>query len=186
MRVNPRTIVDEVLELAPERSFAGLYAGMHMRFAQYVSKPRWGEKTPHNLYFVGPMHHDFPDAQFIYITRDGRDACVDYMESSFGPTNIYCAAQSWKRCWNAVREWREPLRDKGLWLDVKYEELVREPQRVMRDVCEFLGEDFEDRHVRFLQDRSLQGARRFARPRPAGQAHQRQVRGHPQRPALPA
>ena len=56
MRVNPRTIVDEVLELAPERSFAGLYAGMHMRFAQYVSKPRWGEKTPHNLYFVGPMH----------------------------------------------------------------------------------------------------------------------------------
>ena len=49
------------------------------------------------------MHHDFPDAQFIYITRDGRDACVDYMESSFGPTNIYCAAQSWRRCWNAVR-----------------------------------------------------------------------------------
>ena len=102
MKVNPRTIVDEVIELAPERSFAGLYAGMHMRFAQYVNKPRWGEKTPHNLYFGGPMHHDFPNAQFIYITRDGRDASVDYMESSFGPTNIYCAAQSWKRCWNAV------------------------------------------------------------------------------------
>ena len=74
MKVNPRTIVDEVIELAPERSFAGLYAGMHLRFAQYVNKPRWGEKTPHNLYFVGPMHHDFPNAQFIYITRDGRDA----------------------------------------------------------------------------------------------------------------
>ena len=44
MKVNPRTIVDEVIELAPERSFAGLYAGMHMRFAQYVNKPRWGEK----------------------------------------------------------------------------------------------------------------------------------------------
>ena len=125
----PRTIVDEVIELAPERSFAGLYAGMHLRFAQYVNKPRWGEKTPHNLYFVGPMHHDFPNAQFIYITRDGRDASVDYMESSFGPTNIYCAAQSWKRCWNAVKEWREPLREKGLWLDVRYEELVREPKK---------------------------------------------------------
>lgn len=144
MKVNPRTIVDEVIELAPERSFAGLYAGMHMRFAQYVNKPRWGEKTPHNLYFVGPMHHDFPNAQFIYITRDGRDASVDYMESSFGPTNIYCAAQSWKRCWNAVKEWREPLREKGLWLDVRYEELVREPEKVMRGVCEFLGEDFEE------------------------------------------
>ena len=115
MKVNPRTIVDEVIELAPERSFAGLYAGMHLRYAQ-----------------------------FIYITRDGRDASVDYMESSFGPTNIYCAAQSWKRCWNAVKEWREPLREKGLWLDVRYEELVREPEKVMRGVCEFLGEDFEE------------------------------------------
>ncbi|MDR2054450.1 MAG: sulfotransferase [Desulfovibrio sp.] len=107
MTVNPRTIVDEVIALAPERSFAGLYTGMHLRFAHYVNKPRWGKKTPHNLYFVGPMHNDFPNAQFIYITRDGRDSCADYMESSFGPTNIYCAAHSWKRCWNAVKEWRD-------------------------------------------------------------------------------
>lgn len=143
MQVNPRTIVDEVIELAPERSFAGLYAGMHRRFAQYMNKPRWGEKTPHNLFFVGPMHNDFPNAQFIYITRDGRDSCVDYMESSFGPTNIYCAAHSWKRCWNAVKEWREPLRAKGLWMDVRYEDLVRRPEEVMRGVCAFLEEDFE-------------------------------------------
>lgn len=143
MKVNTRTILDEVIELAPERSFAGLYAAMHLRFAQYSSKPRWGEKTPHNLYFVDAMHRDFPNAQFIYITRDGRDACVDYMESSFGPTNIYCAARSWKRCWTAVKDWRKPLTDKGLWLDVRYEDLVRKPEQIMRGVCEFLGEDFE-------------------------------------------
>jgi len=143
MRISPRTIVDEVVALAPERSFAGLYAGMHLRFAQYTNKPRWGEKTPHNLYFVGPMHQDFPNAQFIYITRDGRDACVDYMESSFGPTNIYCAAHSWKRCWNAVKEHREPLQGKGLWMDVRYEDLVRRPEEIMRDVCDFLGEKLE-------------------------------------------
>ena len=143
MKVNPKTILDEVIELCPDGSFAGIYAAMHLRFAQYMNKPRWGEKTPHNLYFVGPMHHDFPDAQFIYVTRDGRDSCVDYMESSFGPTNIYCAAHSWKRCWNAVKEWRGPLTEKGLWMDVKYEELVRKPEEVMRAVCSFLGEEFE-------------------------------------------
>ena len=143
MKVNVHTIVDEVIELAPERSFAGLYAAMHLRFAQSVNKPRWGEKTPHNLFFVEPMHKDFPEAQFIYITRDGRDASVDYMESSFGPTNIYMAANSWKRCRNAVKQWREPLRNKGLWFDIKYEELVTQPEKVMRATCEFLGEEFE-------------------------------------------
>ncbi|MDD2967722.1 MAG: sulfotransferase [Desulfovibrionaceae bacterium] len=151
MQVNPRTIVDEVIELAPERSFAGLYAGMHLRFANSVNKPRWGEKTPHNLYFVDAMHKDFPNAQFIYITRDGRDSCVDYMESSFGPTNIYCAAQSWKRCWNHVKPWREPLKEQGLWLDVRYEDLVRKPEEIMKGVCEFLGEEFEEGMFEFYK-----------------------------------
>lgn len=144
MDVNPRNIVDEVIALAPEKSFAGLYAAMHLRFAQYVDKPRWGEKTPHNLFFVDAMHNDFPNAQFIYITRDGRDSCVDYMESSFGPTNIYCAASSWKRCWNHVKPMRALLKDKGLWLDVCYEKLVSKPEESMHQVCEFLGEKFED------------------------------------------
>lgn len=143
MQVNPKTIVDEVIELAPERSFAGLYAGMHERFAKYVNKPRWGEKTPYNLFFVEPMHRDFPDAQFIFITRDGRDASADYLESSFGPTNIYCAGKVWARCQNAVKPWREQLKAKGLWFDIKYEELVRNPEKVMRETCEFLGEKFE-------------------------------------------
>ncbi len=151
MKVNPRTILEEVIELAPERSFAGLYAGMHLRFAQYANKPRWGEKTPHNLYFVDAMHRDFPNAQFIYITRDGRDSCVDYMESSFGPTNIYCAAQSWKRCWNYVKPWREPLKQQGLWLDLSYEDLVRKPVEVMQNVCNFLDEEFEEKMFEFYK-----------------------------------
>lgn len=151
MQVNPHTIVDEVIKLAPERSFAGLYAGIHLRFAGYVNKARWGEKTPHNLYFVGPMHEHFPNAQFIYITRDGRDSCADYMESSFGPTNIYCAAHSWKRCWNAVKEWRGPLKARGLWLDVCYEDLVRRSEEVMRNVCNFLNEPFEQGMFNFYK-----------------------------------
>lgn len=149
MKVNPRTIVDEVIALSPERSFAGIYAGMHERFAHYVGKPRWGEKTPHNLFFAGPMHEDFPNAQFIFITRDGRDASADYLESSFGPTNIYCAGRFWARCQNAVKEWREKLTPKGLWLDVSYEELVRNPVAVLKKTCEFLAEDYDPAMLEF-------------------------------------
>lgn len=149
MKVNPRTIVEEVMELAPERSFAGLYAGMHMRFAQYVNKPRWGEKTPYNLFFVGPMAKDFPNAQFIFITRDGRDASADYIDSSFGPTNIFCASEIWKRCQNAVKPWREALTAQGRWLDVCYERLVRQPVEVIQEICAFLGEEYEPEMLSF-------------------------------------
>jgi len=150
MKVNSRTIVDEIIGSVRERSFAGLYCAMFERFAREAGgKARWGEKTPYNLFFVGPILEDFPNAQFVFITRDGRDASVDYLESSFGPTNIFMAAEIWKMCQNAVKSWREQLTPKGQWIDVKYEELVREPEKVLRRLCEFLGEEYHPAMLEF-------------------------------------
>jgi hypothetical protein len=143
MNVNPRTIVDEIIQDVKEQSFAGLYCAMFERFARENGrKPRWGEKTPYNLFFIKEILEDFPNAQFIYITRDGRDASVDYMESSFGPTNIYCAAEVWRLCQDAAAPWREKL-SKDQWHDVKYEELVKNPEAILKGVCEFLQEDYD-------------------------------------------
>ena len=75
MKVNPRTIVDEILSSVRERSFAGLYCAMFERYAkQDGDKPRWGEKTPYNLFFIKEIKEDFPNAQFIFID-EGRTRC---------------------------------------------------------------------------------------------------------------
>jgi hypothetical protein len=142
VKVNPRTIVDEILATIRERSFTGLYCAMFEWYAKISGgKPRWGEKTPHNLFFIGPISKDFPDAQFLYVTRDGRDASADYIKSAFGPTNIFCAAESWKLCENAARPWREKL-PADRWMDVKYELLVAEPEKTLKTICNFLGEQY--------------------------------------------
>lgn len=151
MKVNPRTIVDEIISEVKERSFAGIYCAMHERFAREAgNKPRWGEKTPYNLFFVKEILEDLPNAQFIFITRDGRDASADYLESAFGPTNIFCAAQVWKMCQNAVKPWREKL-DSSQWMDVKYETLVREPEKILKQVCDFLGEKYDPAMLEFYK-----------------------------------
>ena len=143
MQVNPRTIVDEIISSVPERSFAGVYCAMLERYARSVGgKPRWGEKTPYNLFFVDEINQDFPGTQFIFITRDGRDASADYLQSGFGPTNIFCAAEIWKLCQDAVQPWRQKL-GSSQWLDVSYESLVREPERNLKQVCEFLDEPYD-------------------------------------------
>ncbi|MFA5495323.1 MAG: sulfotransferase [Porticoccaceae bacterium] len=142
MPINPATIVDEIVGRAREQSFAGLFDAMLGKYAEHVGKPRWGEKTPYNLFFVGEILEDFPNAQFVFITRDGRDASADYLESSFGPTNIYAAAYAWKRSQNAVEEWRDKL-PADQWLDVAYEALARDPDAVLRQVADFLGEEYD-------------------------------------------
>jgi len=49
MPVNPATIVDEIIERAPENSFAGIFSAMVEKYAELENKPRWGEKTPYKL-----------------------------------------------------------------------------------------------------------------------------------------
>lgn len=39
---------------------------------------RFAEKTPNNCFLVSFLHQAFPDAQFIHIIRDGRDAALSH------------------------------------------------------------------------------------------------------------
>ncbi len=142
MDLDPATAVAEICAMAPERGFAGIYCAMHKRYArQFGGKPRWGQKTPNNLYFVPQIRECFPDAQFICITRDGRDASAISLDSAFGAGHIYMAAKTWDAAARFVMPFREEL-DDHTWHDVSYEELVREPQTVMKRVCDYIGEDF--------------------------------------------
>jgi len=147
---NPATIVDEIQGRLKEKSFAGVYAALFERFAESQDKPRWGEKTPHNLFYVGEILADFPNAQFVFLTRDGRDVGAEYISSAFGPTNIHAAAQIWKLGQNAVKPWREKLRT-DQWLDVRYEDLATDAPTVLKQVCAFLGEEYSTDLLDFHQ-----------------------------------
>jgi len=151
MRMNPATAVDEITSLAPERSFAGIYAAMHQRYAKESgNKPRWGQKTPNNLYFVPQILENFPNAQFLFITRDGRDASATSMESAFGAGNVYGAAYTWNAANAFVKPFRKDL-SSSTWFDVRYEELVREPENVLKRVCDFLGEQYSPELLGFYK-----------------------------------
>ncbi|MHC1713905.1 MAG: sulfotransferase [Solidesulfovibrio sp.] len=143
MKLNPATAVDEIAAMAREKSFEGVYEAMHRRFlAENGNKPRWGQKTPNNLYFVPQIRTCFPDAQFIFIVRDGRDASATSLSSAFGAGNILGAAYTWHKANDFVCPFRASL-GPDVWHDVQYEQLCREPVKVLKDVCEFLGEAYE-------------------------------------------
>jgi hypothetical protein len=149
MSLNPATAVSEIIALAPERSFAGIYTAMHQRYAQeFGNKQRWGQKTPNNLYFVPQIKENFPNAQFIFITRDGRDASATSLESAFGAGNIYGAAYTWNAANTFIKPFREKLPE-DTWLDVSYETLVRQPEKVLNQVCDFLGESYSPQMLEF-------------------------------------
>lgn len=167
MDLNPRTAVDVLMAEIKERSFAGIYCAMHELYARKKGKPRWGQKTPGNMFYVEPIKECFPNAQFIFITRDGRDACADYLESSFGPTNIFCAAEFWKMVQNAVKPWRQKLSPKE-WFDIQYEDLVNAPKKILKEICKFLGEESEPTMLDFWKGDIAQRRSKQPDHRPLG------------------
>lgn len=150
MPANPATIVDEIMAELKEPSFAGIYCAMLERYANWVGKPRWGEKTPNNLYFCDEILADFPGAKIICVTRDGRDMSVDAIQSDFGPTNIYAAVRNWAHSQATAQDFRKRLPAEN-WFDVHYEDLVRGPEKVLREICDFLGEEYEAEMMNFHQ-----------------------------------
>lgn len=148
MPANPKTLVDEILGDLKECSFAGIYCAMLERYARWVGKPRWGEKTPNNVFYAKEILEDFPNAQFLCVTRDARDVAADAIRSSFGPTNAYAAAHEWKFGQQTIQKLRSEL-PQTLWFDVHYEKLAREPEAVLRRLCVFLGEDYSPEMLDF-------------------------------------
>jgi len=110
----------------------------HLRRA---GKPRFGDKTPPYIAIVPELLALYPDARFINLTRDGRDVAISFVDAHFHG-RPYHADFEWTAAVRLAAQWRASPHAAHI-LDVRYEDLVRDPEPVVRRICDFLGEVFE-------------------------------------------
>ncbi len=131
-----------------DQVMAALMHSIFMPYCQQQGKPRWAEKTPNNILFIDTLFAWFPAAQFIHMIRDPRDAYCSARERAAKPkakdkklrwanwTPGRTAAE-WCRRINSGLAWRErPER----YQEVRYEELVSQPEATLRPLFAFLDE----------------------------------------------
>jgi len=119
-------------------------------YATSCGKPRWGDKTPMYMRHLGLLERLFPDAQYVHLIRDGRDAALAFLDMPEG-----VVTKTWAHPKDAAgfaREWRIEVADardlgrrvgSSRYLEVRYEDLVADPERVVRTICEFASLPFE-------------------------------------------
>jgi len=108
-------------------------------------KPRLVVKTPSNVLVWERIASCWPDAQFVFLLRHPA-AAVASLHSSFDPAwrpeDAGSLDESMARglqYMNAVEQARSALPG----FTVRYEELTASPERVVREVCDFLGVPFQ-------------------------------------------
>jgi hypothetical protein len=76
-------------DLSPDITYAKLVNYVASRRQGREEHISWGDKTPWYLLRLDCLVELFPDAQFIFIYRDGRDVALSLLEKDWGPNSIY-------------------------------------------------------------------------------------------------
>jgi hypothetical protein len=126
-----RTRLDRIEPLSAGdalRAFYGLYA-------EGQGKPRWGDKSPSYVRRMRRVESALPEAHFIHLVRDGRDVALSQVEVDFGPDQIADAARDWVE---GIGKAHRQARRLPHYLELRYEDLVADPEPLVRRVCEFV------------------------------------------------
>jgi hypothetical protein len=110
-------------------------------YARRFGKARWGDKRPSYATNLDIVLRLFPDAQIINIIRDGRDCVASLKEMPWHQAGIEQSISLWARSIDRTRRAGRRLGDES-YHELSYERLVREPEPMLRGLCDFLGEPF--------------------------------------------
>jgi hypothetical protein len=142
-----RVELQDVAEhLPPEPTFAEAIDAIYRSYAEGHGKSRYGDKTPLYMQHLDVLPRAFPDAHYVHIVRDGRDAALSMLAMRRKPRFNLSRPRG---VGDFACAWQREIRDAqqfGLthpYFELRYEDLVAEPEARLRDVCNFLGLDFE-------------------------------------------
>lgn len=122
--------------------YAEAISAAYLAYAEAQGKQRWGDKTPRYVENIPELAALFPEARFIHLIRDGRDVALSYADVPFGPKNVAKAAELWaNRVARGIRDGREL--ERGRYIEIMYADLVEDNEGEIKDICAFLGLDFD-------------------------------------------
>jgi LPS sulfotransferase NodH len=121
-------------------------------YAEGRKKPRWGDKTPAYLTNIAEIHRALPEARFIHLIRDGRDVALSIMRMPEAdrpmrrPDTIGLVARRWSR---RIRRARDQAEGVPHYIEIRYEDLVRDPEAALRSACELIELPFTEEMLEF-------------------------------------
>lgn len=143
--------------------FDGSSADVFSRFLRYEAslknKRISCDQTPRNVFYIDEILRIYPDAKIVFMVRDPRDVLLSqknkWKRRFLGAKNIplkealrsrvnyhpFVISKLWKA---AARESLRHSNDDRV-LQVRFETLLEQPERVIKEICRFLEIEFTDK-----------------------------------------
>ena len=121
----------------PPPDTAAALLRLYTAYAAERDKTRAADKTPQHILHVELLARSFPQARFVHLVRDGRNVVPSLLEVPHGPTRFPDGVEYWRTRVLAGRRTGEQLGPER-YREVRYEDLVADPEARLRELCEFL------------------------------------------------
>lgn len=112
------------------------------QYAEKLGKPRWGDKSLNTERYADVIFKAYPDARILHIVRDPRDRYASALKRwKVIRGGVGSGAGMWLE---SVRVgYRNMRKYPGQYRFVRYESLAAEPEKLMREICDFIGETYD-------------------------------------------
>ena len=136
--------------LRPGMTTDDAIAAVFAAYAAERGKARWGDKTPLYMQHLDLLARLFPDALFVHLIRDGRDAALSFLSVPAGlmtegwghPQDAAGFACQWATEVASARELGARVGGQR-YRELRYEALVADPEGELRAVCAFAGLEYD-------------------------------------------
>ena len=122
---------------------------LYSSYCEYEGKKYWGDKS---LFFnwIEVLYTLFPEARFIHIVRDGRDVFNSWRKIEPSMNNVAVAALDWSYKLSRIeRAFVKIPRSNSM--TVRYEDLLSEPEKTVRAICDFINISYEPQMLEFYK-----------------------------------
>jgi hypothetical protein len=114
------------------------------------SKGIVGEKTPRHILQVDEILNVYPKAKIISMFRDPRAAAWSEIKAHFGSPSVLVTTRRW-RSYVEMHEQLHKRLAKDQYMMLRYQDLIEEPEHRLKEICSFLGVNFEQQMLEYHQ-----------------------------------
>jgi hypothetical protein len=116
--------------------------------AERAGVQRWAVRDCDNIFYMPAIKREIPDALFVHVVRDGRDAALSMKNQHGAPPRLWARDRDllvWALLWQwTVRKGRRHGQQFSAdYIEVGYEDLVEHPEKTLRVLGEFLDHDLD-------------------------------------------
>lgn len=138
----------EILNRCKENSLIAVYGAIMDLYAKAHNADAWMCKSMQNIHWAEEINQYFDNPKYIYLYRDPRDVTLSFTKAVIGEKHPYFIAKQW----NELQELciaQMSSHGKDNIFPISYENLLKSPDKIIRDLCQFLNIEFSAKMLDF-------------------------------------